>query len=79
MTEKTGQQMVLAVRSNRPVQVSRSEQREQISLLDIAGDVASAKLVTPHWTDPGHALEVERRVEDRLGGAERGISGGLSQ
>jgi len=51
MTEKTGQQMVLAVRSNRPVQVSRSEQREQISLLDIAGDVASAKLVTPHWTD----------------------------
>ena len=51
MTEKTGLQMVQDVRTNGPVQVPASEQREQISVLDIAGDVASAKLITPHWTD----------------------------
>src|SRR5215470_3630129 len=41
MTEKTGLQMVQDVRSNGPVQVPASEQREQISVLDIAGDMAS--------------------------------------
>jgi hypothetical protein len=51
MTEKTGLQMVQDVRSNGPVQVPASDQREQISVLDIAGDVASAKLITPHWID----------------------------
>jgi hypothetical protein len=25
--------------------------REDITVLDIAGDIASAKLVTSHWTD----------------------------
>ena len=51
MTEKTGLQMVQDVRSNGPVQASASEQREQISVLDVAGDIASAKLVTSGWTD----------------------------
>src|SRR5215470_19339575 len=34
MTEKTGLQMVQDVRSNGPVQVPASDQREQISVLD---------------------------------------------
>ena len=49
MTEKTGLQMVQDVRSNGPQ--DPSERKEQITVLDIAGDIASAKLVTPHWVD----------------------------
>ena len=49
MTEKTGLQIVQDVRSNGP---ERSpEKKEQITVLDIAGDIASAKLVTAHWVD----------------------------
>ena len=49
MTEKTGLQMVQDVRTNGP---ERSpEKKEQITVLDIAGDIASAKLVTAHWVD----------------------------
>ena len=50
MTEKTGLQMVEDVRSNGRV-ASVSEPREQITVLDVSGDIASAKLVTPGWTD----------------------------
>jgi len=49
MTEKTGLQMVQDVRSNGPER--SSERKEQITVLDIAGDIASAKLVTAHWVD----------------------------
>lgn len=49
MTEKTGLQMVQDVRSNGPA--SSLEKKEQITVLDIAGDIASAKLVTAHWVD----------------------------
>ena len=49
MTEKTGLQMVQDVRSagtaNLPKRV------EQITVLDVAGDIASAKLVTGNWVD----------------------------
>ena len=49
MTEKTGLQMVQDVRSTGP---ERSlETKEQITVLDIVGDIASAKLVTAHWVD----------------------------
>jgi|SRR5215813_6307754 len=51
MTETTGLQILQKVRANGPVRLPASEQREQISVLDVAGDIASAKLVTPHWTD----------------------------
>jgi hypothetical protein len=49
MTEKTGLQMVQDVRSNGPE--NSSEKKIQITVLDIAGDIASAKLVTAHWVD----------------------------
>jgi hypothetical protein len=50
MREKTATQMVQAV-SNGPADLPAAEKTEQISVLDIAGDIASAKLVTPHWVD----------------------------
>ena len=50
MTEWTGLQMIQDVRSHTP-QLSASERKEQITVLDITGDIASAKLVTAHWVD----------------------------
>lgn len=49
MTEWTGLQMVQDVRSHAPSPMS--ERKKEITVLDIAGDVASAKLVTNHWVD----------------------------
>jgi hypothetical protein len=49
MTEKTGLQMVEDIRSGQPVPTS--ERQAKISVLDINGDIASAKLITPHWVD----------------------------
>jgi len=51
MREWTGQQMVESVRSNGPADMPASEKTEQVSVMDISEDIASAKLVTPHWTD----------------------------
>ncbi|HZI57568.1 MAG TPA: nuclear transport factor 2 family protein [Verrucomicrobiae bacterium] len=50
MREKTGLQMVQDVRSG-PSEVPPAERTEQISVLDVSGNIASAKLVTPHWVD----------------------------
>src|SRR5262249_3215265 len=50
MTEWTGLQMVEDVRSHEP-HIPASERKEQVTVLDIAGDIASAKLVTAHWVD----------------------------
>lgn len=49
MTEKTGLQMVEDIRSGHPIPEARRQQ--QITVLDVNGDIASAKLVTPGWTD----------------------------
>ena len=49
MTEKTGLQMVQDVRSGQPIPAA--DRGEQVSVLNISGDIASAKLVTPHWVD----------------------------
>src|SRR5215813_3632574 len=49
MTERTGLQMVQDVRSNGPV--TSADKKEQITVLDVSGDMASAKLVTAHWVD----------------------------
>jgi Putative lumazine-binding len=49
--EKTGGQMISDVRSIDHVNVPPADRTEQISVLDISGDMASAKLVTPHWVD----------------------------
>jgi hypothetical protein len=51
MREKTAAQMEQEVRSNGPSGQPQGEKIEQISVLDIAGDIASAKLVTPGWVD----------------------------
>lgn len=51
MTEKTGLQMVEDVRSHGPSDLPKSEQTEQITVLDVSKDTASAKLVTSHWVD----------------------------
>jgi hypothetical protein len=51
MREWTGQQIVESVRSNGPADLPASEKTEQVRVMDISGDIASAKLVTPHWTD----------------------------
>ena len=50
MREKTGLQMVQDVHSG-PSDVPPAERIEQISVLDISGNIASAKLITPHWVD----------------------------
>lgn len=51
MREKTGAQMVHEVRSNGPADLPPASKTEEVTVLDIAGDIASAKLVTPGWTD----------------------------
>ena len=50
MTEKTGLQMVQDVRSQY-TDLPKSEQTEQITVLDVSKGMASAKLVTSHWID----------------------------
>jgi putative lumazine-binding protein len=73
MREWTGQQMVESVRSNGPADMPSSDKTEQVSVMDISGDIASAKLVTPHWTDymmlakvngDWKILSVVQRIED---------------
>jgi hypothetical protein len=49
--QKTGPEMVREVRSNGPSDLPRADKTEQISVLDVSGNIASAKLVTPHWVD----------------------------
>jgi hypothetical protein len=51
MREKTGLQMVREVRSNGPVDMPADQRTEQVSVLDVTGGIASAKLVTPGWVD----------------------------
>jgi hypothetical protein len=50
MREMTGLQIVQAVRSG-PPDLPQAERTEQISVLDVSGNIAFAKLVTPHWVD----------------------------
>lgn len=49
--EKTGPQMVDEVRAHGPADLPAAQKTEAISVLDISGNIASAKLVTPHWVD----------------------------
>lgn len=51
MREKTGSQMVQEVRSHGASEPPPAERTIQITVLDVLGDIASAKLVTPHWVD----------------------------
>jgi len=49
--EKTGDEMVREVRTNGAVDSPQSDRTEQVKVLDVAGNLASAKLITPHWID----------------------------
>lgn len=51
MREKTGPQMVNEIRANGTPDMPAAQKAEQVTVLDIAGAIASAKLVTPGWTD----------------------------
>jgi hypothetical protein len=49
--EKTGPEMVKEVAKNGPADFPAASKTEQVEVLDVAGSIASAKLVTPGWTD----------------------------
>jgi hypothetical protein len=49
--EKTGAEMVREVGTNGPADMPPADKTEKVSVLDVAGNIASAKLVTPGWTD----------------------------
>ena len=49
--EQTGTDLVQAARSGEGTHLVQAERKEQITVLDVAGNIASAKLVTPGWTD----------------------------
>jgi len=49
--EKTGSEMVQEVRTHGPADLPAASRTEQVTVLDVAGSIASAKLVTPGWTD----------------------------
>jgi hypothetical protein len=49
--ENTGPQMVEEIRSNGPANIPAAQKTEHVTVLDVAGSIASAKLVTPGWVD----------------------------
>ena len=50
MREMTGPEMIVAVRGG-PPNIPQAERTEQVNVLDVSGNIASAKLVTPGWVD----------------------------
>lgn len=51
MRDKTGPQMVEEIRSHGIPDIPQVQRTEQVTVLDVAGTIASAKLVTPGWVD----------------------------
>ncbi len=51
MREETGPEMMQDVRKDGPPDLPAASKTETVTVLDVAGDIASAKLVTPGWTD----------------------------
>jgi len=49
--EQTAADLVEAARSGEGTHLTQAERREKVVVLDVAGSIASAKLVTPGWTD----------------------------
>jgi hypothetical protein len=49
--QKTATEMLQEVRDNGPVDLPAASKAEKVTVLDITGNIASAKLVTPGWTD----------------------------
>lgn len=51
MREKTGTDMVEAVRSQGVPEIPQAQRTENITVLDVSENIATAKLVTPGWVD----------------------------
>ncbi len=51
VSEWSGARLIEAARSGQGRRLPASERRAQVTVLDVAGDVAEAKLVTPRWVD----------------------------
>jgi len=51
MRERTAAQMMKEVRANGVPDMPAPHKTEQVTVLDVSGVIASAKLVTPEWTD----------------------------
>jgi hypothetical protein len=49
--EQSRADLVEAARSGQGTHMTQAQRREQVTVLDVAGNIASAKLVTPGWTD----------------------------
>jgi hypothetical protein len=49
--EQTGADLVQAARSREGTHLTKAERTERVTVLDVAGNIASAKLVTPGWPD----------------------------
>lgn len=49
--EQTRTDLLQSTRSGQGTQLTQAQRKEQITVLDVAGNIASAKLVTPGWTD----------------------------
>ena len=58
MREMTGPEMMRGVRSEGAPDMPIGSKTERVTVLDVAGDIASAKLVTPGWTDYMTLLKV---------------------
>jgi hypothetical protein len=51
MREQTGTELVQAVRNGGGTHMAQAQRTEKVTVLDVAGNIASAKLVTPGWVD----------------------------
>ncbi len=51
VSEWTGSRMVEAARSGEGRRLPAAARREVVKVLDVTGDVAAAKLITPGWVD----------------------------
>jgi len=51
MREQTGPQLIEAVRDGGGTHMAQAQRTEKVTVLDVAGNIASAKLVTPGWVD----------------------------
>lgn len=49
--EQTAADLVQAARTGEGTHLTPAERGDKVTVLDVAGNIASAKLVTPGWTD----------------------------
>ncbi|HTS08473.1 MAG TPA: nuclear transport factor 2 family protein [Candidatus Eisenbacteria bacterium] len=63
MRERTGAQMMKEVRAIGVPDMPATHKTEQVTVLDVSGVIASAKLVTPEWTDYITLNKVDGRWE----------------